>query len=214
VKGEDHRDKKMQQYRGLMRNVRARFEIIDGLKLSATSEYAELETAAFHLRKSIEGVAFGCLIALENGLREVPRDARGQWNADKILIRISKLDEPPFPKAIHVGDGEDADHHISRNEQDDLSIEAVQQIYRRTHRWLHEMNPYVPVTLKKFDELRSNLLADIVSIWKWLLHHLVVVNSEVLMVVMKNANGEFGVISATANLPEAANIAAQPDRES
>jgi len=76
------------------------------------------------------------------------------------------------------------------------------------------MNPYVPVTLKKFDELRSNLLADIVSIWKWLLHHLVVVNSEVLMVVMKNANGEFGVISATANLPEAANIAAQPDRES
>ena len=49
----------------LMTNIRARFEVIEGLKLSNQSTFAELETAAFHLRKSIEGIAFGCLVALD-----------------------------------------------------------------------------------------------------------------------------------------------------
>jgi hypothetical protein len=84
------REKTLEQYRALMRNIRARFEVIEGLKLSKSSEYAQLETAAFHLRKSIEGVAFGCLVAIENGLKSVPRDAVGQWNADRIFAKGSR----------------------------------------------------------------------------------------------------------------------------
>lgn len=188
-----------EQYRSLMKNVRARYDIIDGLKLSHASGYAELETAAFHLRKSIEGVAFGCLVALENGLRVIPRDAIGQWNADRIFSRLKKIDGAPFPMAIEVGDSPTADHHASINADANLCYEDVRQIYRRSHKWLHEMNPYIPLTPAKFDVLREQLLADILSIWAWLLHHLLHVDGEVFMMIMKNPAGELETISASAN---------------
>ncbi|UYY58909.1 hypothetical protein [Sphingomonas sp. S2-65] len=201
------RVKTLQQYRLLMRNIRARFEIVDSLKLSHTSDYPELETAAFHLRKSIEGVAFGCLVAMENGLKSVPRDAIGQWNADRIFSKVAKRTPVIFPVAI---DREDppaeavgVQHHLVTNKDCNLSVDQVRAVYRRTHRWLHEMNPYIPITADKFSELRADLLADVVSVWKWLLHHFISASGEVFLTVLKTEDGELEVSSASANIAKA-----------
>ncbi len=40
--------------------------------------------------KIIEAIAFGCLIGLENGLKVIPRDAQGQYNAETIFKTLSK----------------------------------------------------------------------------------------------------------------------------
>ncbi len=187
-----------------MRNIRARFEVIDGLKLSPSSEYAQLETAAFHLRKSIEGVAFGCLVAIENGLKSVPRDAVGQWNADRIFVRVSKQHPLVFPVAVDREDPPEGQngtqHHLVTDEKRNLKLPEVRAIYRRTHVWLHEMNPYVAITVKKFAALRDGLLADIVAVWGWLLHHVIAASGEVFLTILKNEDGQLEVSSATANL--------------
>jgi hypothetical protein len=187
-----------------MRNVRARFEIIESLKLSVDSDYPKLETAAFHLRKSIEGVAFGCLVAMENGLKAVPRDAVGQWNADRIFAKVDKRKPLIFPFAIDRKDppagSKDVQHHIVKDEQRNLSIADVRSIYRRSHTWLHEMNPYIPITATKFSSLRDSLLKDIVSVWSWLLHHIIAADGEVFLTVLKTEQGELEVAAASANL--------------
>ena len=196
------------QYRGLMSNIRARFEIIDGLGLGGESEYAPLETAAFHLRKSIEAATFGCLIAMENGLRKVPRDAKGQWNADKLLTKVKKGNPPVFPVAIHAEEPQPGSvgiaHHIVTNKEWNLSIDEVRQIYRRTHKWLHEWNPYLPGGPLKFGKYRDELIDDIPKVWRWLLHHLISVDGEVFIAVLKRSP-DVGVeiISASANAYEA-----------
>jgi len=200
--------KAIDQYRGLMANIRARFEIIDGLKLAPASDYAALETGAFHLRKSVEATAFGCLVAMENGLREVPRDARGQWNADKLFVRLKKTHPPVFPLAINAErpgpEQTGINHHITTNKDWNLTIDEVRAIYRRTHKWLHEWNPYLPGGALKFGKYRDELLSDIPKIWKWLLHHLIVVDGEVILTVLKRSE-DVGVevISASANAYEA-----------
>ena len=187
-----------------MRNIRARFDIIDGLKLSKISEYAELETAAFHLRKSIEGVAFGCLVTMENGLNSVPRDAQGEWSADRIFSKMARQKPAIFPLAVNSEDPPQnsigVQHHLTENKQHNLRVGQVRSIYRRTHPWLHEMNPYIPVTATKFENLRNALLDDIVSVWLWLLHHVTISNKEIFMTVMKNSQGELEVMSASGNV--------------
>ena len=201
---DERRDRTLQQYRALMQNVRARYEIIEGLKLNGEAEYPQLETAAFHLRKSIEGVAFGCLVAMENGLKSVPRDAIGQWNADRIFAKVSKRTPVIFPVSITREDPPEGavgvDHHMAENTTANLSPPDVRIIYRRTHKWLHEMNPYLTLTINKFAELRVSLIADIQSVWDWLVHHAIVAEGEVFLTVLKDPEGHMEVTSASANV--------------
>ena len=197
-------ERALSQYRGLMSNIRARFDIIDGLQLNAASEYAVLETAAFHLRKSIEGVAFGCLVATQVGLKSVPRDAQGQWNADRIFSTLKKREKPVFPFAITreepAQDDRGIQHYIVPNVDWNITLDEAKNIYRRTHKWVHEWNPYVPTTVTKFGYYCQQLLDDIVNTWQWLVHHAIGVAGEVFIAVLKSPDIEgIEIAHASAN---------------
>ncbi|WP_213982209.1 hypothetical protein [Sphingomonas sp. dw_22] len=184
-----------------MTNVRARFEVIESLKLNQNSGFAQLETAAFHLRKSIEGIAFGCLVAMEQGLKEVPRDAKGQWNADNIFGRLKKRDQLVFPEAFRREDPPlDGDpqvkHHIVANKEANLSIEQVRDIYRRSHKWLHEWNPYVEKLGKELKQSTDDLLIDIQSIWNWIVQHMIGIGGHVFLGFLKDTDGQVRVVAA------------------
>ena len=95
----------VQQYESLMTTIRQRLDVIEMLRSTSLDAFSKAETAAFHGRKVVEGITFGCLVAIENGLRQIPRDAKGQWNADKILkslhsknINISIINQTIFSK--------------------------------------------------------------------------------------------------------------------
>ncbi len=65
--------------------VRSRLDFIASARHIDVDPFSIAEVCAFHGRKVIEGIAFGCLIAVEHGLKHVPRDAKGQWSAESIL---------------------------------------------------------------------------------------------------------------------------------
>ena len=183
------------QYRALLVNIRARYEIINDLQVSIESDFASLETAAFHMRKSIEGIAFGCLVALENGLKTIPRDAQGQWNADRIFIRLLKQPDLVFPEAFKREDPpEGVDprirHHIVPNEQANLNVDQVRKIYRRSHKWTHEWNPYIESLSGDFDKHRAELVDDVPKIWNWLLTHMIGIGGRVFLGLLKDGDDQ------------------------
>ena len=89
-------------YLSLMQTIRSRFDVIEELKESAADPFSRAEAAAFHGRKIVEAIAFACLLAIENGLKTIPRDAKGQWNAESIFksLKSKRLEVLPSPSHI------------------------------------------------------------------------------------------------------------------
>jgi hypothetical protein len=185
-----------------MTNVRARFDVVRELNLDENASFAELETAAFHLRKSIEGIAFSCLVALDQGLKEVPRDAKGQWNADNIFARLKKRDQLVFPESFTrenpPADGDPiVAHHIVKNVNDNLSIDEVRDIYRRSHKWLHEWNPYIEKLGKEFHKSKIELLEDLPKTWNWIAQHMIGIAGHIFLGVLNDPNdGQVHIVAA------------------
>jgi hypothetical protein len=188
-----------------MTTVRARHELVSGLGLTPTSSFVDFETAAFHLRKSIEGIAFGCLVAMDNGLKAIPRDAQGQWNADKIFSKLKKQDSLVFPESFIRQDAGDecppgVHHHIVPRKEANLSIDEVRGIYRRLHVWNHEWNPYVEDHGKDFEKRKTELLDFGPRLWNWIVCHMIGVGGEIFLAHLKEGpNGQVLIASATSN---------------
>src|SRR5688500_16402590 len=100
-------------YLDLMKTIRRRLDLVETLRSSQVDDFAKAETAAFHGRKTVEGIAFGCLVATENSINHVPRDARGQWNAEAILKSLTskKLTAFPSPSIIRLPTTEEQEQH-------------------------------------------------------------------------------------------------------
>lgn len=139
-----------EQYQNLMEIIRQRFDLILKLKEINADAFSKTETAAFHGRKIIEGIAFSCLVATKNGLNHIPRDVQGQWNAEKILADLKKKNINIFPSPSEIRQAtleEKTLHNIN------ITIEGLPdyrlahneliEMYKRLHKWLHEINPYV-----------------------------------------------------------------------
>ncbi|MEJ6593572.1 hypothetical protein [Parasphingorhabdus sp.] len=197
------------KYQSLLINIRARYEIIDNLHREANSDFAVLETSAFHIRKSIERFAFGCLVALDNGLKKIPRDARGQWNADKKFAKLPKQKELVFPRSFRrdnppLGSDPRVSNHIVKRLEINLTVDDVRAIYRRSHKWLHEWNPYLESFGRDFEKSKAELLSDLPKIWDWLLQNLIGIGGKVFLGLLKHGPNEDVrvVVAESANLDE------------
>lgn len=139
-----------QLYVDLMAAIRDRLNVIDKLASSTGDDFSRAEAAAFHGRKVVEGIAFGCLVATEKGLKHVPRDAKGQWNAESILNGLDSKGLKTFPSPSIIRNSTDEER---QRDNVTVVVEGVPErriptaeiiaMYRRMHRWLHELNPYV-----------------------------------------------------------------------
>jgi len=112
---------------------------------------------AFHGRKVVEGIAFACVVATHHGLKHVPRDARGKWNAEEILRGLQKknLNVFPSPSLIRFPSSDEklsakVDSTIEGIPERRLNHDQLIAIYQRLHRWLHEVNPYVTAGRAEF----------------------------------------------------------------
>jgi hypothetical protein len=157
-------------YLSLMRTIRGRLDLIEQLKESTGADFLKAESAAFQARKIVEAIAFGCLVAVENGLTVVPRDAKGQWNAEDILKNLDKKNLSAFPSPSLI-------RAATLQEQNDLGVKSVVEgiaerrltrdelieIYQRLHRWLHGANPYTYASQSAFHATFSPRLWEDVS---------------------------------------------------
>jgi hypothetical protein len=80
----------LENYTSLMRMIRERFDLMDQFTRNTQITYSGAEIVAYNARKIVEGIAFGCLVAIENSLNSVPRDAKGQYNAEAIFKTLKK----------------------------------------------------------------------------------------------------------------------------
>lgn len=112
--------------------------------------YSEAEVVAYNARKIVEGIAFGCLVAAEHGLKHVPRDAKGQYNAESIFSRLRKrgLNILPNPSDAREATATEKARTGAAVVLEDaplrqLTYSDLIDIYQHLHEWAHELNPYV-----------------------------------------------------------------------
>lgn len=176
----------VQQYGELMTTIRQRLDLIDVLKEANLNAFSKCETAAFHGRKVVEGIAFGCLVAVENGLKCVPKDAKGKWNASSIFhsLKSKKIMVLPNPSIIRAASqSEQAEHDVQKTVQGIpelcLTHDDITGIYSRLHKWLHEINPYVEADRAAFIAHNENSLwEDLHKVHKLVERHFISIGGE------------------------------------
>lgn len=153
-------------YCSLMLAIRERFDTIQALHALSTS-FSQAEASAFNGRKIVEGITYGCLVAIENGLKYIPRDIKGQWNAEVILknLKSKNLTLMPCPSRLRPASKQEEQEGnvkvtIEGIPERLLTHEDLIAIYRRLHGWLHEVNPYVHNDHKSFHDEKSEALWD------------------------------------------------------
>jgi hypothetical protein len=136
-------------YTDLMAIVRKRLDAIDKIKSLGKENFYLSEIVAFHGRKIVEAIAFSCLLAVDNSLKSVPREAKGQYNAEKIFKILKKkgLNALQNPSIIRQASEEEKNQHnvnvvIEGIPAKFLTYDDLISIYQNLHNWLHELNPY------------------------------------------------------------------------
>ena len=185
-----------QLYLDLMSAVRDRLDVIDKLASSAGGDFSRAEAAAFQGRKVVEGIAFACLVATEKGLKHIPRDAKGHWNAESILKSLSSKNISTFPSPSIIRNPTEEERSrdnvnvvIEGVPERRISIEEFIAMYQRMHRWLHELNPYVAKDRATFYSANGPLLWDDLSaIGRFIERHFISINGSGFFCVLCDIN--------------------------
>lgn len=182
-------------YGMLMTTVRGRLDAIKELRNSTSDDFFRAETAAFHGRKVVEATAFACLVAVENGIKHVPRDAKGQWNAEVILkgLKSKNIETLPSPSIIRNAS-------LVERQLDNVTvvIEGIPErrishdeliaIYQRLHCWLHEINPYTGSDRYTFYAKNGqSLWNDLIRIDQFLERHFISISGHGFFCVLRDS---------------------------
>lgn len=191
-------------YLALMDTIRRRLDLALSLESAGGDAFARTETAAFHGRKVVEGIAFACLVATEHGLKHVPRDAMGKWNAEEILRSLQKKNLHTFPSPSVIRDASPEEKAASNVKatikgipERRLSHEQLIQIYQRMHRWLHEVNPYVSTGRDVFHSAHAaQLWADLKALQNFIERHFISIKGEGFFCALRDqTDGQTKVLS-------------------
>lgn len=185
-----------QLYLDTMRLIRERFDLIDSYTRKNRMSFLGAETIAFNTRKIIEAISYGCLISLENSLGFVPRDIKGQWNAEAILKRLKTkgIDALPIPCWARTATREEqettnANHFVSNVPEHELSYDELVTIYQYMHGWAHELNPYVEANRFKYLSENYKILIDnVVKISNFISNHYILIKGKGFYSVLKDEN--------------------------
>ncbi|MEM8669455.1 MAG: hypothetical protein AAGG48_18160 [Planctomycetota bacterium] len=181
-------------YLGIMTTIRRRLDVVRTLRASDADEFSKAETSAFHGRKIVEGISFACLVATEHGIKHVPRDARGQWNAESIIKSLSAKNLTTFPSPSVIRNATPCEHEetnvaavIEGVPDKRITPEELTQIYQRLHRWLHEVNPYVESDHEEFCSKHADpLWEDLARLEAFIDKHFVSISGEGFFCVLRD----------------------------
>ncbi len=188
----------IENYGSLMWTIRYRFDVIETLRQSNAEPFSRAESAAFHGRKIVEAIAFACLVAIENGLKNVPRDVRGQWNAETIFksLKSKKLTVLPSPSMIRQATPEekstsDVSVTIEGIPERRLTHDDLIKIYQGFHAWLHEVNPYTYQGHSEFYTQRSaTLWKDLERLHLFVERHFISIHGAGFFCVLRDSSDQ------------------------
>ncbi len=185
-----------QLYLDLMSVVRDRLDTIDKLASSTGGDFARAEAAAFQGRKVVEGIAFACLVATEKGLKLIPRDAKGHWNAESIQKSLSSKNINTFPSPSTIRNPTEEERSrdnvnvvIEGVPERRISTDEFIAMYQRMHRWLHELNPYVAKDRATFySNNGQQLWNDLSAIGRFIERHFISIKGSGFFCVLRDIN--------------------------
>lgn len=197
-------------YLELMKIVRQRLDVVTNLSKSMIDDYGKSEIAAFHGRKIIEAIAFGCLIGVKNGLKLIPNDAQGQYNAETIFKSLGKkgIDIFPSPSIIRQANAEEGKLHcvkvvVEGKPERRITREELIKKYQRMHSWLHELNPYTKEGQIAFHQKNSpQLWKDLNEISSFLQSHVMSLKGEAFFCVLEDTNDGLTKVASLTKAPE------------
>jgi len=153
------------KYIDLMSIIRKRIDAVNEIKSLKEDSFYISETVAFHGRKVVEGIAFSCLLAVDNSQKSVPKAAKGQYNAEKIFKVFKKkgITALQNPSIIRKANNQEKQLHnvntvIEGCPEKCLTYDDLIQIYQNLHNWLHELNPYTKAKHNEYNEQNSEKL--------------------------------------------------------
>jgi len=199
----------LENYQALMQAIRNRFDLVDLLKGGDLTSFSINETAAFHGRKILEAIAFSSLVTVEHGLNEVPRDAKGQWNAEKIFENLSRKNilSLPSPSAIIYPNA--SEMHLNTQLVFDgiperrIDLAELKSMYQRMHRWMHEMNPYTYGGYEAFIRDNSRVLwGDLSRLYLFLETHFVAIRGAGFICVLRDSQDGLTKVKAMAKISD------------
>lgn len=136
----------MPQYASLMKEIKLRVKVIDHFAFGgghAVFVPTTVECIYLQLRKVLELIAFGSLVANKKLYAEVHDNFARHWNAKLLVKDLRRINPNYYPRAIHEVEPEDPDqgnHFIDRT--DSLTEEEFVELYERCGRMLHADNPF------------------------------------------------------------------------
>jgi len=134
------------KYASLMKEIKLRINVVDHLSFGSGNALfvpTTVECIYLQLRKVLELVAFGSLIANKNLYSQVHGDFAKHWNARLLVRDLHRVNPNYYPRAIHEVVHEDpakGTNFVDR--QDSLSELEFVQLYERCGRFLHADNPF------------------------------------------------------------------------
>ncbi len=148
------------------------------------SPHENYKSLMYAIRGRLDVIA--CLVAIENGLPSVPKDAKGKWNAEDILKSLKKkgLDVLPSPSVLRETTPAEKQEQgvkivIEGVAERRLTHDELIAIYQRLHGWAHELNPHTHDEHETFYAKHSAALwEDLTRLERFLERHFIAIRGK------------------------------------
>ena len=184
----------MEKYRTLMEGVKLRIALIDKIMTGEHKlpDVPMLESAALQLRKVLELIAFGSLVANKKAYSAAHANFAGEWNAKKLLAKVGRLNPNFYPTPVkqtrpHIP-GIQIQHEKILNGY--LTKVEFVRAYQQCSELIHTTNPYSgapPLDLKAYSKDFFEWRQKIVTLLS--LHELHLFNEPGMAVCSMNDGG-------------------------
>lgn len=136
--------KPIDTYCALMEEVKLRLALVRRFthgEITLGRDDFDAETLCIHLRKILEAIAFGSLVAHRDVYETVHQDTDSRWRAKEILTRIGKVHANFYPKPV-TPRRIDGKMLTEKAATDFLTQSEFETLYDKCSDMLHFWNPF------------------------------------------------------------------------
>ncbi len=134
------------KYRDLMEEVKRRILVVNALLLDKPSlpyRATTIESIYLQLRKVLELIALGSLVANRNAFSKIYAEFSKVWNARLLFRDLGRVNPEFYPRAVVATKGQTPDvkfHFVDR--ADALTKDEFLKLYEKAGAILHAENPF------------------------------------------------------------------------
>jgi hypothetical protein len=137
----------IQKYCDLMEEIKRRTSVIDFFLTGgghALYQPTTIESVSLQLRKILELIAFGSLVANKESYSAMYERFATTWNARLLLRDLERVNPDFYPKPVVESPSPDsrALHQLKEREPDYMTKEEFEKIYEKCGAIMHADNPY------------------------------------------------------------------------